>query len=337
MIVPLFIPHLGCPHRCIFCQQEKITSEKGPPMKAHEVKAVIEQALASPRFTPSAENEIAFYGGTFTSLPVPVIQELLEATSPYLDGGLFTGIRVSTRPDAINPSICRLIAGYKVKTVELGAQSMNNDVLRLSGRGHSADDTFQAARLLKKLNFKLGIQIMPGLPGDSKNVFNETISAVIAMHPDMVRIYPAVVIQGTVLATWYREGRYTPLSLQEAVERCQETCVRFEAEGIPVIRLGLMNSPSLREPGQILAGPWHEAFGHLVKCMIHRTRIAPWLHAQTWKGRRVVIGAPPREIPLLRGYKNEGIRWIEEQIEASVAKIVADKRLPPGHITVEGL
>jgi histone acetyltransferase (RNA polymerase elongator complex component) len=337
MIVPLFIPHLGCPHRCVFCQQEKITSQKGPPVGAREVKAVIEQALASPRFPPLAENEIAFYGGTFTSLPVSLIQELLGATAPYLERGLFTGIRVSTRPDAVDPSICRLISGYNVKTVELGAQSMNDDVLRLSGRGHTADDTVHAARLLKKLGFKLGIQIMPGLPGDSETIFSDTISAVIAMRPDMVRIYPAVVIQGTVLAAWYREGRYTPLTLEEAVERCRQACLRFEAENIPVIRLGLMNSPSLREPGQILAGPWHEAFGHLVKCGIHRARIAPMLHVQTWKGRRVVIGSPPREIPLLRGYKNEGISWLEHQLGASVAKIVADKRLAPGTITVEGL
>jgi histone acetyltransferase (RNA polymerase elongator complex component) len=337
MIVPVFIPHLGCPHRCIFCQQEKITSQQGPAPAGREVRAIIEQALASPRFSPLAENEIAFFGGTFTSLPVRLIQELLEATAPYLDRGLFTGIRVSTRPDAIDPSICRLIAGYKVKTVELGAQSMNDDVLCLSGRGHTAADTVHAARLLKKLRFKLGIQIMPGLPGDSESVFSETISEVVAIHPDMVRIYPAVVIQGTALAAWYREGRYSPLSLQEAVERCQEACMKFEAEGISVIRLGLMNSPSLREPGQILAGPWHEAFGHLVKCMIYRNKIAPMLSAEKWKGCSVVIGAPPREISLLRGYKNEGVSWLEGLLGASVAKIVADKRLPPGNITVEGL
>jgi histone acetyltransferase (RNA polymerase elongator complex component) len=337
MIVPVFIPHLGCPHRCVFCQQEKITSQQGPPVGTDDVRAIIEQALASPRFSPLAENEIAFFGGTFTSLPVRLIQELLEAIAPYLDRGLFTGIRVSTRPDAINPSICGLIAGYGVKTVELGAQSMNDEVLRLSGRGHTAAHTVHAARLLKKLGFRLGIQIMPGLPGDSESVFSETISEVVAIHPDMVRIYPAVVIQGTALATRYREGRYSPLSLKEAVERCREACMRFEAEGIPVIRIGLMNSPSLREPGQIVAGPWHEAFGHLVKCMIYRTKIAPMLRPEKWKGRSVIIGVHPREIPLLRGYKNEGVSWLEGLLGASVAKIVADKRLPPGNITVEGL
>ncbi|HDR15647.1 MAG TPA: radical SAM protein, partial [Desulfobacteraceae bacterium] len=272
MIVPVFIPHLGCPHRCIFCEQEKITSQHRPPMAAPEVRAVIEQALASPRFSALAENEIAFYGGTFTSLPVALIRELLEATAPYLDQGLFAGIRISTRPDAIDPSICDLIAGYRVKTVELGAQSMNDEVLRKSGRGHSAADTGHAARLLKNRGFKVGLQIMPGLPGDSEAVFKETVSAIVSIRPEMVRIYPAVVIRGTVLARWYLEGRYTPLTLQEAVERCRHACTRFEIEGIRVIRLGLMNSPSLREPGQILAGPWHEAFGHLVKSRIYRSR-----------------------------------------------------------------
>jgi histone acetyltransferase (RNA polymerase elongator complex component) len=153
----------------------------------------------------------------------------------------------------------------------------------------------------------------------------------------MVRIYPALVIRGTALARLYREGRYKPLSLEQAVERCHYACMKFEAEGIPVIRLGLMNSPSLREPGQILAGPWHEAFGHLVKSSIHRTRIANMLPVEKWRGHRVVIGAPPREIPLLRGHRNEGIAWIEARLGASVARIVADKRLSPGNITVEGL
>ncbi len=337
MIVPVFIPHLGCPHRCVFCEQKKITSQQGPAVGATEVTAVIEQALASPRFSPLAENEIAFYGGTFTSLPAEIIKQLLGATAPYLDKGLFKGVRVSTRPDAITPSICEMIAGYGVKTVELGAQSMNDEVLKLSERGHKAADTVSAAMLLKQRGFKLGVQIMPGLPGDSENVFNKTVSEVVRIRPDMVRIYPVVVIKGTALARWYREGRYTPLSLEEAIERCRYACMKFDEKAIAVIRTGLMNSSSLREPGQILAGPWHEAFGHLVKSSIHRTRIAPMLPVEKWRGRSVVIGSHPREIPLLRGYKNEGIDWLENRLGASVAGIAADESLPPGHIRVEGL
>ena len=335
MIVPVFIPHQGCPHRCVFCEQEKITSQSGPPVDACHVRAVIEQALASPRFSPAAGNEVAFYGGTFTSLPAARITELLGAAAPYLEKALFTGIRVSTRPDAVDEPGCTLLAGHGVRTVELGAQSMNDRVLRLSGRGHGAADTVRAAGLLKARGFKLGIQLMPGLPGDSKHTFAETVSSVIALGPDMVRIYPVVVIEGTELARRYREGLYTPLGLEDAIEWCEEACTRLEAEGIPVIRLGLMNSPSLRESGRVLAGPWHEAFGHLVRSRIHHRKITPTLSPGVFRGRPVVVKAPAGEIALLRGHRNEGLSRLETRLGAPISRIVPDEEIPPGRITVE--
>ena len=337
MIVPVFIPNKGCPHRCVFCEQEKITSQDGSAVGAGRVRAEIERAIASRRFVPSAGNEIAFYGGTFTSLPPGLIEELLGAALPYLEKGLFAGIRVSTRPDAVDSSRCSLISRYGVRTVELGVQSMNDRVLQLSGRGHTAADTVKAADILKRGGFRVGVQIMPGLPGDSRDIFAETVSRIISLRPDMARIYPALVIEGTALAGWYRSGRYSPLDLEEAIEWCEDACVKLEGAGIPVIRLGLMNSPSLREPGQILAGPWHESFGHIVRSRIHLKKISPLLPAGKWSGLRVVICTPPGEVSLLRGHRNEGLRWIEKRLGAAGAKIVPDERISPGGIEVKAL
>ncbi len=293
MIVPIFIPNQGCGHRCVFCEQESITSQAGFKVGKDHVRKIVEQALASPSFSRSATNEVAFYGGTFTCLPVPLIEELLGAVAPYLERGLFSGIRISTRPDSVDGCRCALLANGGVRTVELGGQSMNDRVLALSGRGHSASETAKAAKLLKEHGFKVGIQLMPGLPGDTRDIFSETVSAVIDLRPHMVRIYPAIVIRGTRLAGCYLEGGYRPLCFEEAIEWCQDACIRLEAEGIPVIRIGLMNTPSLREPGRILAGPWHEAFGHLVRSGIYRKKIAALFPAGRFAGRDVIIKAPP--------------------------------------------
>ena len=337
MIVPVFIPFDGCPHRCVFCEQEKISSQPAAHVGADNVRLVIEQALASPSFSRSVENEIAFYGGTFTNLPVSRISELLGAAAPYLARGFFAGIRVSTRPDAIDHRICDLLAHGGVRTVELGVQSMNDRVLSMSGRGHTSSDTVNAVGILAARGLKVGVQLMPGLPGDSKDDFAETVSSVISLRPDMVRIYPAVVIQGTLLERMYREGCYRPLDLEEALDWCTDACMRFEAEDIPVIRLGLMNSPSLREPGRIVDGPWHEAFGHMVRSRVYQRKISPMLAAGRFHGLELTVHARPGDIPLLRGHGNQGLEWIEARFGIRIAKIIPDEGIPSGGLTVEVL
>lgn len=337
MIVPVFIPFEGCPHRCVFCEQEKITSKPSSRVGADRVRGVIEQALTSPRFSGSVENEVAFYGGTFTNLPAARISELLGAAAPFLEKGFFSGIRVSTRPDAVDESICSLLGNLGVRTVELGAQSMNDRVLSLSGRGHNAADTMRAAELLADRGFRVGIQLMPGLPGDSKDGFTETVSSVISLRPAMVRIYPAVVIRGTALERMYREGRHCPLGLEEAIGWCSDACTRFEAEGIPVIRLGLMNSSSLREPGRIIGGPWHEAFGHMVRSRVYLRKISPMFAGGRFHGRAVIVKAPPGDVQLLRGHKNQGLDWIETCFGARITSIIPDGEIPPGALRVESI
>lgn len=334
LIIPIFIPYHGCPHRCIYCQQEKITDQSTHPLESSKIREILDQALQSPKFQKSQDPEVAFYGGTFTSLPKDRIVRLLETVSPYIKKGLFKSIRVSTRPDALDIKTLELLRDLHVSTVELGAQSMDDQVLELSQRGYRAVDTTNSVHLLKDVGFKVGIQLMPGLPGDTKEKFMRTVDKVIDLSPDMVRIYPTLVIQGTELAKWYRQKRYQPLSLEEAVEVCKESCIRLEGEGIPVIRMGLMSSPSLLEEGQIIAGPWHRSFGYLVRSEIHQKKISPYL-PRRGETKKIRLRVPCREISLVTGYKNRGLRSIEGKTGAKVVGVTPDDSVLDGQIRVE--
>lgn len=336
LIVPIFIPNQGCPHRCIFCEQQRITSQPGKPLKKTDIENILDQAVGSENFDVRQDPEIAFYGGTFTRLPIDRMIDYLAATSRYLKDGVFRSVRVSTRPDAVDEKRLMIMKAYGVSTVELGAQSLDDDVLSLSRRGHSAEDTFQAIEILRKHGFRVGLQLMPGLPGDSKERFRSTITRVIALRPDMVRLYPVLVIQGTELARWYREGRYRPMTLDEALETCIESCSRLETEDIPVIRIGLMSSDSLLEDGQILGGPWHPAFGFLVRSGIYHKKIEPKL-LRLGEVSEIKISAFKKDISLLRGYKNQGLRCIQAKTGAKTVRIEPDDSLAPGEMKAEGL
>ncbi len=295
---------------------------------------VLEEAIHSNGFDPGRKPEIAFYGGTFTGLPFERMLELLKAATPFIEKGFFRSTRVSTRPDALDEKRLKAMRDHGVSTVELGAQSMDDRVLDLSKRGHSAEDTVNAVQCLKRYGFRVGIQLMPGLPGDSRERFNSTIEKVINLHPDMVRLYPALVIRGTALAHAYEEGIYQPFGLEEAVEICMDSCMCLEKEGIPVIRIGLMSSPSLLEKGQIIAGPWHTAFGFLVRSGIYQRSIEPDL-PRPGEVVNIKILAPKRDIPLLRGYRNRGIKKIAAITGAAVVKVDTDDSMPQGKIRVE--
>jgi histone acetyltransferase (RNA polymerase elongator complex component) len=334
LIIPIFIPHTGCPHRCVFCDQERITAQSAGPVSAAHVQGILDQAVRSKTFDPGRDPEVAFFGGTFTGLPVERMKTLLAAVGPYVAAGLIRSIRISTRPDAIDPERLALLKAYHVRTVELGVQSMDDRVLEMSRRGHSARDVTVAVGLLKERGFRVGVQLMPGLPGDSPEAFRATIATVVSLGPAMARLYPAVVIAGTGLARMFEAGTYRPLTLAEAVLRCVEGTMRLEKNGIRVIRIGLMSSPSLLEPGRIVAGPWHPAFGFLVRSAIHHRAIEPDLPDRGAAGR-IVIFAPGPEIPLVRGHQNQGTRSIERQTGARVVGVVADDTIPRGRIRVE--
>ncbi len=334
LIIPIFIPHAGCPHRCLFCDQEKITAQPRQLTDPQQVRKTLDAAIHAKGFDPSRNTELAFYGGTFTGLKKARMESLLKAAAPYVRAGVVQSIRISTRPDSLDEERLRILKTYGVATVELGAQSMSDRVLALSQRGHCAEDTIRAVRMLKDHGFKVGIQLMPGLPGDSREEFSVTIKKVLALKPHMARLYPALVIKGTGLARMHGEGSYRPFSLGEAVSVCVESVLLLEGNGIPVIRIGLMSSPSLLEKGRIVSGPWHPAFGFLVRSAIHLRGIAPDLPVPG-DAEQIRIHVPMREIPLVRGYKNRGIRKIEQITGARVMGVVPDDTVPMGRIRLE--
>ncbi|EFK97158.1 hypothetical protein LDC_0800 [sediment metagenome] len=262
------------------------------------------------------------------------MREVLGAVAPYLKEGILHSVRVSTRPDSLDEKKVALLKGLGVRTVELGAQSMDDEVLKRTRRGHTARDTERAVALLKQHGFTVGVQLMPGLPGDSAERFAASVQEVIRLKPDMARLYPVVVLRGTELAQWFESGTYRALALDEAVQICAASCLCLEQAGIPVIRMGLMASLSLREKGQIVAGPWHESFGHLVRSEMYHRSIEAFL-PKPGEGKRISIRISPKDIALLRGHRNEGIRRIEEVTGAMINGIVADDSLPAGRIAVK--
>jgi histone acetyltransferase (RNA polymerase elongator complex component) len=280
LIVPIFVPHMGCPHQCVFCNQTSITGCDPDDVLSSIVRRIEEVhgevAHRPPSHGSAADplrvqprkplrRQIAFYGGSFTGIEKKVQIQLLSAAQPLIRKGLIDSIRVSTRPDYIDPQALALLKTYGVRTVELGVQSMAEEVLRRSRRGHTADHVLSAAELLHGGDFEVGIQIMVGLPGDDMGRNAYTVGRVIQLNPHFVRIYPTLVLKGTPLERLYRSGRYTPLSLEGAVDLCKKAFLRFHRAGIPVIRLGLQSSPELETTDCVLAGPYHPALGHLVE------------------------------------------------------------------------
>ncbi len=333
-IIPIFIPHQGCPHRCVFCQQKTITNRSESICTADDIRNLIEQAVQSKHFPNQKPREIAFYGGTFTSLPTASMEKMLNAVRPFLEKGVIQSIRLSTRPDALDEDKLNILESYGVSTVELGVQSMDDEVLLLSNRGHTSHETVDAFRALRNRGFHVGAQLMPGLPGDSQELFLETIDKVIALRPDMARLYPTLVIRGTKLAQWYNQGKYTPMGLDDTISLCKEACIRLESAGIPVIRIGLMSSPSLLKKGEIVAGPWHPSLGFLVRSAIHLAKVKPYLPTME-KPRSIVLHAPKREIPLIRGHKKSGIRQIEAMTGGVIKEIISDDSIPCGKVAFE--
>ncbi len=261
--IPVFIPHLGCPFQCIFCNQNKIASSRGIPTRA-DLITIINEHLET--IGTSGENiELAFFGGSFTAIDRKLQEQYLSTIQPYLKSGQISSIRVSTRPDYIDDDIIQFLLSYGVKTIELGVQSFSDEVLKASGRGYCCGDVLKASHLIKSLGLKLGIQLMIGLPGDNQARDMEGTWQAITLAPDMVRIYPTLVIAETALHQLFEEGKYKPLDLSEAVVICKEMFLQFQQYDIAVIRMGLHPGEELLSPGNIIAGPFHPAFGELVE------------------------------------------------------------------------
>lgn len=274
--ISIFVPHIGCPNKCSFCNQRYITGSCWAP-GAKDVEKAVDKAKDSKNFD-SKTAEIAFFGGSFTAINRNYMTVLLKAAEQFVNDGTVKGIRISTRPDAIDDEILALLKEHGVTSIELGAQSMNDRVLRMNNRGHTSGDVERASRLIREYGFELGLQMMTGLYGDSDNSAIKTAQRLIALQPDTVRIYPTIVLKDTDLAALYADNIYKPQTLDSAVTLAAKLYKLFTENGIRVIRLGLH---SIEEKAYI-AGPWHPAFSELCQSQIMLTGV---LASLTEKGK----------------------------------------------------
>jgi histone acetyltransferase (RNA polymerase elongator complex component) len=328
-IIPFFIQHRGCPHRCLFCDQTAITGAEAGAFHGHGemLRETIELWLS--RFENRTQIQFAFYGGSFTCLPEAVQIQLLNSVRPYLEAGKIESLRLSTRPDCINGEICELLWDSGVRTVELGVQSMNDAVLELSERGHDAADVRLAASLLKQYGFSLGVQLMPGLPGDTTGSFIQTVQDVIELDPDFVRIYPALVIRNTGLEQLYKSSRYRPLSMNRAVALTSRARQLFLKRNIAVIRMGLQPSAELEH--NIIAGPYHQAFGEMVVSRNWFRRIRQ-LFSRVKDDGTIVVTISDRDYSSFVGLKRSNIKRLKQLFPQCRLEVKTDKSMERGQV-----
>ncbi len=316
-IIPIFVPHLGCPHMCVFCNQNRISGNE-KPASAEDVKKTVDEALKIlPRDT---EKTIAFYGGSFTAIPADEQEKLLSAAVRYVEDGRIKGIRLSTRPDAIDGEVISRLKRYGVRTVELGVQSMDDEVLKASNRGHTAEDAVRAAAALKESGFELILQMMTGLPMDTPDKAIQTARKFASMDPDGVRIYPTVIIKDTELYDKWKRGEYPEHSLDDAVELSADLLDIFEAAGIPVIRLGLNPTEDL-SGGDAAGGAYHPALRELAEARRYLRRERELLSAED-AGADVVFAVPKGKISQAAGQHRSNIESVKNEFKLKSVKLI---------------
>ena len=335
-IIPIFVPHLGCPNSCTFCNQKTISGQ-AKQVTAKEVKETIEYYLSNFK-DDNKYVEVAFFGGSFTGIEEEVQEELLQAAFDFIKQKKVNSIRISTRPDYIDKKILKRLKKYKVKTIELGVQSTNDYILARCQRGHTFEDVKKASKLIRWYGFNLGHQMMVGLPDSTRIDEINTTKSLIKLKPKIVRIYPVLVIKGTKLEEEYRNNEYIPLTVNQAVERCKEIVTLFNKKNIRVIRIGLQNTNTIDEPGhnesEVVAGPYHPAFRQLVESSMWYDSVVEEIKQFNTKVKLVQVRANPVNINNIIGHKKENIEKLNQIYDVEV-KVVADEKIKPGHFKVE--
>lgn len=331
LIIPLFIPHLGCPHRCVFCDQRAITGAAGELPTADQIQDEVNRYLTFARKNQSL-TQISFFGGNFLGLEEKEMLRLLDCVTTFVDQGAVDSLRFSTRPDTITPDRLAALAPFPVETVELGVQSMNDTVLESCRRGHTAAETIAAAKSIKDAGYQLGLQMMVGLPGDTADGAMNTAQQLVDLSPDFVRIYPTLVLAGSPLARMFRDGRYTPLDLEACVSLVARLYRFFTQRGIPVVRMGLQASDGLADPGTILSGPYHPAFGHLVHGKIVLDAIQGALASMETVPQKLTLGVHPTMISRVQGLNKRNLKSIRQNFDIQSVSIFQDDGLPPNRL-----
>ena len=330
-IIPIFVPHLGCPHDCIFCNQKSISGQK-KQITAKDVRVTIEEYLKSFKEEDSYK-EVAFFGGSFTGIDPKKQEELLSAAYEYIKNKKIDSIRISTRPDYINKDILKLLKKYKVKTIELGVQSTNDYILNRAERGHTFEDVKKASKLIRWYGFELGHQMMVGLPDSTKQDELNTAKDLIKLKPKIVRIYPVLVVKNTKLEKEYTNGDYEPLSVVQAVERCKEIVYLFNQKKIKVIRIGLQNTTEISSPdeenSEVIAGPFHPAFRQLVESSIWYDSIVDKIKSYNVKVKEVEVIVNPEDVNNVIGHKKENLNKLLDTYDV-VLKVTGNEKIKQG-------
>ena len=335
-VIPVFVPHLGCPKNCIFCNQKSISGQKKNITK-EEAKKTIDSFLKNIK-DKNAKKEIAFFGGSFTGIDRNVQEELLQVAYEYIEKGQVDSIRISTRPDYINKEILKMLKKYKVKTIELGVQSANDYILGRANRGHSFKDVEKASKLIRWYGFNLGHQMMVGLPESNRIDEINTAKALIKLKPKMIRIYPVLVIKGTKLEEEYKAGIYEPLSVVQAVETCKQLVRMFTDKNIEVIRVGLQNTDEICNPenkeSEVVAGPFHPAFGQLVESSMWYDAIVEKIKKLNAKVKEVEVTVNPIDANNVIGHKKENVNKLKDTYEVNLI-VKQDEKIKQGKSKIE--
>ena len=334
-IIPIFVPHLGCPNDCIFCNQKSISGQTKQVTKK-DVKNIIEEHLKY--IKKDSKVEVAFFGGSFTGIEEEKQEELLSAAYEYIKQKKVDSIRISTRPDYIDKKILKRLKKYKVKTIELGVQSANDYILKKAGRGHTFEDVVKASKLIRWYGFDLGHQMMVGLPESTTVDEINTAKQLIKLKPKMVRIYPVLVIKNTKLEKDYNEGKYKPLTVTQAVEVCKELVKLFVKKHIEVIRIGLQPTDTITNPdndkSEVVAGPFHPAFRQLVESGMWYDVIVEKIKQLNTKVKEVVVTVNPADVNNVIGQRKDNINNLRDVYDVNLI-VKADEKIKQGKSKIE--
>lgn len=332
-IIPIFLPHVGCPHQCAFCNQTSITGVKHDIFTPEKLRFQINEFLKY-KNRQGQLIQVAFYGGNFLGLTKDYIKLLLDESTIFVKNGSIDSIRFSTRPDTIDQQRLDILENYPVSTVEIGVQSMDDGVLLMAKRGHTSLETENAVAQLKDRNYEIGLQMMVGLPGDDETKSLTTAHRIADFSPDFVRVYPTVVLANSRLAIWYKKGKYKPWSLERCVTFVTKLYLLFKNKKIPVIRMGLQASENFEKGSVIVAGPYHPAFGHLVYSEIFLDMATAIMDTAKVSHKSITIKVHPRSISKMRGLKNKNIEALTRKFHIKSLEIIPDPSLAEDKLAI---
>lgn len=330
LILPIFLPHRGCCQDCLFCNQKVMAGEAPSP---EAVRKLIETALHHfPSCSDERERQVAFYGGSFTLMLQKDQISYLKEVQPFLTAGRLNSIRLSTRPDALSEETLGVLKKYGVKTIEVGVQSMSDKILFLSRRGHTAKDSASAILRLRAWGFEVGVHLMIGLPGDSCDDFLHSLDRIIELSPDFVRIHPTLVLRGASLEALWKDGKYSPLPLDEAIRWLKKGVLKLEKASLPLARMGLQPTTALTE--DLLAGPFHPALRQLADSAIFYD-MAENLLENHLNGSSPVFLCHPKDLANLTGQRKENLQRLKTRFKVNQISILCREDRKRGYLTLK--